>query len=524
MQNGSQLHNLIATALGGIIKQIKAIRYYPPNHPALQAAAEECVRGFEPILAGGEPLSLEIRKDAFLLEDTPVAKGNQVLSQLSGFCFARRIKYLTFLADLNSRDLHLFVRYLLLDPQQIHEAGGIQTILEQARVTTIWTNVRDLAEILARREEIEEQPEVPDVDPEALLDDEAETESEVPEDMDSFDLETLIDALEREEDDSRFRHMLHDLLPHLRVPLEEDQRPQVLRIFLLLCRTATGAKLSKNRRDSAQEGLSELATEQMTHYLVDYFFAEDTPPKTQDMLLRILAYQGKKAARYIMPLLINEESAARRKLLCTILIRSGPDILPTVHEFLNDDRWFVVRNTATIIGEIRNPASLDELSSLLQHDDIRVRREAIRALAKIGGTEATEVLQQAAESEDYELRRQAILSLGAMRASAATPTLLAILGIKGWNPRDIDLKKDAIRALGEIRDPAAIAELVKILDSKSWLQKQLNDDLRIAAAAALGEFADENTRTSLTRATNDRNAAIARAAAQSLKQLDKATP
>ena len=150
MQSSSELHNQIATALVGVVKQIKAIKYYPPKHPALQATAEESLRGFAPILSTGSHLSLTIRKESFLFDDNPVAKGNQVLAQLATFCFARRIQHLTFLADLNSSDLHHFVHYLLLDPQIIQKQGGIQAILEKARLTTIWTNIRDLDDILER--------------------------------------------------------------------------------------------------------------------------------------------------------------------------------------------------------------------------------------------------------------------------------------------------------------------------------------------------------------------------------------
>jgi HEAT repeat protein len=159
---------------------------------------------------------------------------------------------------------------------------------------------------------------------------------------------------------------------------------------------------------------------------------------------------------------------------------------------------------------------------LLQHDDIRVRRETIRALTKIGGKRAIKILLQTATAEDQEIRRQAILSLGAMRATAAVPTLLSLLKQKGWSQREIDLKKDTIRALGEIRDPEATPELVKILKKKRLVHRQLNDELRVAAAAALGDIADESIMNVLDRTTNDRNPKIARAAAQALKQLDKA--
>src|SRR5210317_1846093 len=151
MQNGSELHNLIATALTGVVKQINSVRYYPAQHPALQAAAKESLRSFEPILGGGNHLSVTIRKEGFLFDDSPVAKSNQVITQLATFCFARRIQHLSFLTDLNSSDLHHFVHYLLLDPEVIQKKGGIQSLLKKARLTTIWTNIRDLDEILKQK-------------------------------------------------------------------------------------------------------------------------------------------------------------------------------------------------------------------------------------------------------------------------------------------------------------------------------------------------------------------------------------
>ena len=520
MQNSNQLYNLITTALTGVVKQIKAIRYYPPRHPALQATAEECLRGFKPILAEGNHLSLLVRKEGFLFDDNPVAKGNQVLSQLSSFCFARRIQHLTFLADLNSSDLHHFVHYLLLDPQIIQQHGGIQTILEKARLTTIWTNVHNLDEILRLREDIEELPEDPDFDPGAVLEqtlelDEARAQTDV------LDLESLLAKMEQEQNDARFQHSLQKLIPLLRFQIFEESRPLVLRAYLLLCRTATAKQSSEERKQYARLALGQLASDEMTSYLVNYALDKETDQKTRTLLIEILAYLGDKVANRIMQMLCGEESAPNRKILSDILSRSGTAVLSIIHDYLNDERWYVVRNAITIMGDIRSQDSLAELSLLLQHDDIRVRRETIRALTKIGGKRAIKILLQTAVSEDQEIRRQAILSLGAMRATAAVPTLLSLLKQKGWSQREIDLKKDTIRALGEIRDPEATTQLVKILKKKRLVHRQLNDELRVAAAAALGDIADESTMNVLDRTTNDRNPKIARAAAQALKQLDK---
>ena len=521
MQNANELHSQIATALTGVIKQIKAIRYYPSKHPALQATAEESLRSFEPILAGGNHLSLTVRKEGFLFDDNPVAKTSPVLVQLANFCFARRIQHLTFLADLNSSDLHHFVHYLLLDPQVIQKQGGIQAILEKARLTTIWANVRDLDEILERREEIEELPEDPDFDPAAVLTDGDEAE-EGQAQADAMDLETLLAKMEQEQDDASFQRSIQELIPLLRLQLMDERRALVLRAILLLCRCATGKQYSKERKQHATQALGQLATDEITNYLVAYMFATETDQKTRDTLVQVLAFLGSQIANRLMEILADESAAPKRKLLNEILTRTGTAALPIIYEYLNDDRWFVVRNAIAILGDIRNQESLAQLTPLLEHDEIRVRRETIRALTKIGGNRAIKILLQAALANDQELRRQAILSLGAIRAASAVPTLLSLLQKSDWSQRAIDFKKDTIRALGEIRSPEAIPELTRIVKKKRWMRRQLNDELRITAAAALGDIADESTRSVLEKATHDRTAAVARAAAQALKQLDKA--
>jgi HEAT repeat protein len=521
MENANELHNLIATALTCVVKQIKAVRYYPAKHPALQAAAKESLRSFEPILGDGNHLSLTIRKEGFLFDDSPVAKSNQVLAQLATFCFARRIKHLTFLADLKSSDLHHFVHYLRLDPQTLQKQGGIQTILEKARLTTIWTNIRDLDKILERREEIEEIPEDPEFDPAAVLT-VGEEVDEGQAQANAMDLETLLTKMEQESNDTRFQESTQELIPLLRLQINDEQRPLVLRAFLLFCRCGTGKQYSEERRQNALLGLSQLATEATTDYLVAYLTDKETEQKTRTTLIQVLAFIGSKITRRLMDILADESSAPNRKLLTEILVRSGPVALPIINQYLSDERWFVVRNAITILGDIRSQESLAELTLLLQHDEIRIRRETIRALTKIGGKRAIKNLLQTAVSDDQELQRQAILSLGAMRATVATPTLMAILKQKGWSQRGIDLKKDTIRALGEIRDTEAIPELLKIVKKRRWLHRQLNDELRVAAAAALGDIAEESTRGALEKITNDKTATVARAAAQALMQLDKA--
>jgi len=518
VQPSNERHAQIATALTGLVKQIKALRYYPPRHPALQAAATESLKGFQPLLQGGEPLSLTVRREGFLLGDQPIAKTHQVLGQLATFCFARRVRYLTILPDLNAGDLHRFVHSLTVDPQEIHSRGGIQAVLEQARISTIWVNETDLTVILARKQKMEELP--PEVDSAETQGEKAQSKL-TPAQKQALDLDRLIKMLEQERDDQRFRHQLQELIPLLRLNLLPENRLLVLRGMVMLCKSAGGQKCSEARCAYAMNALGQLSTDDMTDFLANFLFDREGEEKIRTAIFEVLVFMGEKISRRLMMLLAEESVAGNRKLLADILVRIGAAAIPVMQEHLFDERWYVVRNAVAILGEIRNQETLLHLTPLLEHKEVRVRRETIRALAKIGGQKAVAILLQAAESNDQELRRQALLSLGAIRAASATPTLLKLLEQSDWSRRTIDIKKDAIRALGEIRAAEAITALAAVLGKRRLLRRALNDELRVAAAAALGDIGEEHARPALEMALQDSNPEVARAAAKALAQLEK---
>jgi HEAT repeat protein len=294
--------------------------------------------------------------------------------------------------------------------------------------------------------------------------------------------------------------------------------------MVLLCRLASAAKSSELRRSYVLNAIGQLATDEMTDYLASALLSHDSNEQARKLLSNVLVFLGDKVVRRLMVLLAEEASSTSRKTLAQILVRIGPPAVPVLHEHLFDERWYVIRNAVTILGEIRHQDSLPHLMPLLEHRELRVRLETIRALTKIGGQRAVNILLQAAGSDEQELRRLALLSLGSIRAASAIPTLLKLLDQGDWSRRTIDIKKDAIRALGEIRSGEAVAALTRILGRRRLLRRALHDELRVAAAAALGEIGDAGSRAVLVKASGDRSAQVARAAVQALMQLEKENP
>lgn len=515
----SDIHTLIAKALTGLVKQIKAVRYYPPKHPALSATAVESLKSIKPLLEGTRHFSLTIRKEAFLYDGQPVGKSQQLLTQFATFCFARRIQTLTLLPELGAKELHHFIQFLVIDPQNLQQRGGLQTLLEKAHITNIWVNEQDLDKILEKKQQVEAQP-TPDEDMIAELASKTSLElNQANPDVQS--LRTILKRLQQERDDQKFWNLLQEIIPLLRLSLSEDNRGIVLHAFVLICRFASEKSSSDARREHSMNALRQLATPEMIDFLVDSLLSESATEKARNALVRVLAFLEEKSTRRIMDILARERVGANRKLLASTLVLAGTTAVPVLQEYLFDDRWYVVRNAVVILGEIRHQETLVHLTPLLQHKDIRVRRETIRAMTKIGGQRAINILLQATTSNDQELRRQALLSLGAIRAASAVPTLLKIIKKSGWNHNTIDLKKDAIRSLGEIRSFDAVPALEKVVSKRSFFHRKSCNELRVAAASALGDIGDESALDTLESATHDKSPIVARAAYQALKQLTR---
>lgn len=501
-------------ALGGLVKLIKAVGYYPPGHPALKSAVETAGEGFVPLFSEQAHLLLTVRREGFLFGERPIAPKNPLLAKLSALLFARRIQRLVILSDLSLADLRAFARCVTLDAGEIQRRGGIQEALLKSRISTIWVNETDLARILAQKEILEA---------EKKLHGEEEDEPVVGRDSapsaEKRDLQAVLAELRKTTSDPRYRQLLQELIPLLRLNLSEAPPSLVAGALALLCRNSADPAASKLRREYSLHSLNQVLSEDLTDYLLDQLCGRSTPEKLRDTVFRILVFLRERVVKNIMERLTEEGEARARKILSSVLVRQGQTAVPVLLEHLGDPRWYVVRNAVGILGEIRDQSSAAHFAPLLQHQDVRVRRETLRALTRIGGRNAIAILLRTVEEEQGDLRRQALLSLGAIKDSEAVPTLVKL--IKHPDPllKRTEDKKAAIRALGEIGHADAVPTLSAILSRRKLWRRARWDELRVLAAQALGGIGDPGSTAILETAANSRSAEVARTAAQALKHI-----
>jgi HEAT repeat protein len=173
---------------------------------------------------------------------------------------------------------------------------------------------------------------------------------------------------------------------------------------------------------------------------------------------------------------------------------------------------------------MRDVAAIEPLRPLLQHRDLRVRREALRALTRIGGNSVIAIIAKILQGNDSELRRQAMLCLGAIKNPATIPLLVQFLQIRDWRFLRLEAKIDAIRALGEIGSAEVLPELMAIVNHRCLFYRSRNDLLRATALSAMGEIGGLEAVHFLEIMGGASSPIIGKAAANALKQARKGLP
>ncbi|WP_305044665.1 HEAT repeat domain-containing protein [Geoalkalibacter sp.] len=522
---------------------IKAVLLYPAGHPARRQAIEAGLARFAEALGGRDHLALSVRKDRFEYEGRPLALAHPALKKLAQQLFARRVQELVILADLNGGDLENWAGCIALEADEIARRGGLAKLMESAQITTLWINESDFAGILEQRRAREENfgksaageksiggentfapppsdhpfplapgaPSLADELMEALAVNQTHA-SRPP------TAEELLARLELESGDEPYRLLLRELVDNLWQINRATEFPRLSAILRSLARAGRDPRLSETKRDACRRALEDVLDEELIHGLVE----EIRDPRLDKENLRearnLLLLKGEKAADLLAARLCEETEAHARKIFAQTLVRFESAAVPALLRLLKDERWYVVRNALAILGEIRDTDRVGHLAVFLAHPDVRVRREAIRGLTRIGTPEAMDVLLVAVEEGDGDLQQQALLFLGALRQRAALPHLLRLVNSADPWLRRAELTRGALRALGEIGDEEAIPALIALLRRRKIFRRRRFQDLQEEAALALARIGGSEALAALESAVRNGRGRVARTAERALKE------
>lgn len=221
---------------------------------------------------------------------------------------------------------------------------------------------------------------------------------------------------------------------------------------------------------------------------------------------------------HLCELLGNLTGSKPRRIICDALSKVGKDSIDLMAPFLEDKRWYLIRNIVYILGRIGRKEAVPLIGKALQHGDVRVRREALQALGLIGGSEAMQYMIRSLEDKDIKIRGNAALNLGRMGEKGLTPLTERMLS-KEFYKKELREIKSFFKAVGMIRSNHSIPLLYSILEGKKWFGRAKVEEIRACAIETLIRIGTPEAKEVLELGAGSRDESLGEACRRALSEL-----
>ncbi len=496
-------------------KAVKMHNFYPKGHPNLDFALNNCFELIKKGVDEGGELTLTLDPKGFYADTNLITPNNDELSSLAKKFFYRRVKELTFTQRLNTKELKGLLEFLSVEPEELQAKGGAEAFFAAGDISGILLNEMRYEELLRLKKELEAKAE----EEEKLLaaegeekpvegkEEEAEEAPEppAPEEQAGEDeqLKILLDKLELETDFLKYNDISVRILTVSATIIQGNRFDELLPVILAFYRHSTPAsKLHMDVRTVALERLDVLLRHDETlRYLIHK--VGNKVEQNREIIQRLILRCEKRAMQFLLNALIDAQEASRRRNIFNSAILFGKKILPLVHKELDNERWYAVRQMVALLGELGDPSTIDLLEYAYANEDLRVKKEVLKSLARIQGSTSTAFLLRALDEEDQSLVTQTIISLGMLR----DPSIIDEIGkiALKWQPfsDNQDSMREAIKALGIIGDTRAVPCLTRVLLKTRWFNRQVYAGARSLAANSLGMIGGEEAYTAIEKVRNN---------------------
>ncbi len=505
------------TILNELNRAVKMHNFYPSGHPHFETALGNCVKTIKSYLSTSDDIKFTISPKGFEFHSQRIGADSRDIAELAKKFFMRKIKEISITTMVNTGDIKELIEALRMEPSELSAGGGIERFFAEKGVEGLLLNEMRYEDLKKLRSEIQEEAkeaEVLSTDPgqEDMDIDESEGDKIIqPEGGTDVNDETLQDMIEKIRTESDFLKF-NDLSVRIRercvalvaIKAFEDAIPALF-IFLELSNSEPPRpKDFMSMADSQLKAL--LRSEPLLRYLAERVGRKEeiSRESIQGCLLRA----GDSVINILLEDAVQAPEAIVRRNISDTLLLFKERLLPHIEESIKNGTWYEVRQIAALLGEMGDEANIHLLKKIYTHDNLKVKKEALKSLARIPSEEAALFLSGALSEEDASLVTQAIVSLGFLGDSSALEDISEI-AVK-WEPfaNSHTMQKEAIKALGNIGSNASVKTLTRILMRKSWFGKQDNEELRELAARSLGKIGDEEAYLSLKNAMKNNEGAL----------------
>jgi len=191
--------------------------------------------------------------------------------------------------------------------------------------------------------------------------------------------------------------------------------------------------------------------------------------ETADQCRYILTHLGAGAAHFLMVRLRDSESRPEREMLIDLIAEIGKPARDALLEHLDGEmEWYVVRNIVRLLRDVGDPDCFSTIAPLIEHDDLRVRREVIETLGVIGGPARKRFFLDELERAPEELKPLIIKQLGGVHDESVVLPLAELLERTAGQPfaEKEPLQAEIVKALVRLHSKKCLPVLKRILKTR----------------------------------------------------------
>ena len=174
----------------------------------------------------------------------------------------------------------------------------------------------------------------------------------------------------------------------------------------------------------------------------------------------------------LKPIVMVEEPTLASQRAEEAILGFGQLAVLRLAPLVDDERWFVQRNGARLLGRTGSPEAVPLLQPLLRRSDPRVVREAVSALGSINDPAAARAIHTVLRSATGALRHAVIDVLVAGKDPRVVPILVHILRESHPLGKDHEMVLETAKALGTVGSDEAVPALKILGDRRAWLRRK----------------------------------------------------
>lgn len=525
----------------------KDLTFYPPEHPLLLGSIERATSQVHAVVADRSHLALAVNRLGFTFEGRGVGAENRQLATMASELFVKRIQQVFLAKEVTTEELAAFLRMITADPRQIFHEGGPAKVLAAHGVHRIQVNEFDFRRLsvatkpaaapepVAQEQPSETGPETADPTVDSATTPLAEIKAEDQRPQVEANVSTLVSPRKEQTVESLLERLEREVVAGGVAGYEwaasrledaaaravrDEVFPDVMAILQAFLRHRQAEDIKATLRERATKAMETIAADDTVPYLVKHLGLEGG--EAADSLPSVLEALGPRPIPLLLGRLATKSERRVQELLLDVLARYLVVAQPALTQALQEVDRDRAAHLAPTLGEIGGEASVGLLTCMLRHREARVRREAVRALGRIGGPSTHRPLLQALRDPDPVVLEAVIGTLGAAKVKKATPTFLRFAGQRVLTGKPFAVRKAAVAALGASGDPGVVPVLTTLLNIRTWFQRPAGDELRYTAALALLAMGRAEAREVVEIGAQARRGDVRRACAAALRRV--ATP